>query len=52
MNDVRLYHQGADYRGGLGAVSVFEPMDEARYEISQQDDAERLEDGLQSVHAI
>ena len=46
VNNVWLDHQRADYGSFLGAVGVFQPMDEASHKISQHDDAQRLENDL------
>ena len=43
VDDVRLDEVGAHDRGVLGAVGVFEPMDDAGHEVGEEDGA----DGLQ-----
>ena len=52
VDDVRPDYQRAEYRGVLGAVGVFQPMKDAGQEISQQDDAEGLEQDQEGVHGV
>ena len=52
VDDVWLDHERAEHGGVLGAVGVFQPMEDPGQEISQQDDAEGLEQDLEGVHDV
>ena len=52
VDDIWPNHQRTEHGGILGAVGVFQPMEDPGQKIGEQDDAEGLEEDLEGLHGV